>query len=90
MEGKVTVDSDLLRNQAPLTYKYCIYSSQKDEENGSPYEFLHGAPGYLSWSHKVIDRKIVIHTRNFVAKGTLAGLHAACIHVYTIRTHVQV
>ena len=69
MEGRVTVDSDLLKYQAPLWYKYRIYSSQKstsgDEEN--PYEFLHSAPGH-AWG-QVVDRKFIIHKDNFVTKG---------------------
>ena len=68
MEGRVTVDSNLLKNQAPLWYKYLIYSSQKGGEDETPYEFLHGAPG-PTWGQKVVDRKFIVHNEKFVTKG---------------------
>jgi hypothetical protein len=65
MEGKVTIDSNLLKDQAPLQYKYLVHSSQRSEE--SPYEFLHGAPA--SYWQKVVDRKFFIPKSKFVKKG---------------------
>ena len=69
MEGRVTIDSDLLKHQAPLTYKYLIYSSQKGGEDDSPYEFLHDAPGHAWGGTKIVDRKFVMSREKFVTKG---------------------
>ena len=68
MEGKVMIDSNLLKNQAPLHYKYLVHSPQRSEESVSPYEFLHGAPAPY-WGQKVVDRKIFIPTSKFATKG---------------------
>ena len=68
MEGKVTIDSNILKDQAPLHYKYLVRSPQRSEESVSPYEFLHGAPAHY-WGQKVVDRKIFIPKSKFVKKG---------------------
>ena len=67
MEGKVTIDSNLLKDQAPLNYKYLVHSPQRSEESVSPYEFLHGAPA--PYWQKVVDRKFFIPKSKFVTKG---------------------
>ena len=69
MEGTVTLDSNLLKGQASLQYKYYIYCKQRAEEITSPFEFLYGTPGFPSWGQKVVNRRIFIPKSRFVAKG---------------------
>ena len=65
MECTLTVDSDLLKHQAPVCYKYRVYSQRKGDTEFKPYEFLHGAPG----GGHIVNRKIFIPSKKFHPKG---------------------
>lgn len=65
MECTLDIDSDLLKNRGPISYKYLI-RSQSDESEISPYEFINGAPGGKG---DVINRCLIIDTNNFQESG---------------------
>jgi hypothetical protein len=69
MECTLAIDSDLLKNQAPVCYKYLIFSQRKGDAGFNPYEILHGAPG----GGQIVDRKIFIPSKKFYPKGTCTG-----------------
>ena len=65
MEYTVVIDSNLLKQFGPISYKYLVHS-KRDEGETSPYEFLHGAPGGRG---PVINRKLVIEAKDFKQSG---------------------
>ena len=67
MEGTVVIDSNLLKDQASLLYKYLVYSPTT-VGNNSPYEFLHNAPASV-WGKKDVSRRIFIPKSRFQSNG---------------------
>jgi hypothetical protein len=65
VECTLPIDSSLLKDSAPVSYKYLI-RSRHEESEAAAYEFLHGAPGGRG---VVIDRELKIDVENFVDQG---------------------
>ena len=61
------IDADILNYEAPVPYKYVIYSS-RSEENEKPHEILYGADGHGD----VVNRCLVIPN----------GVHPGGMHLY--------
>ena len=73
----LNLDVEILQNEKPLAYKYLVYNSQhqhSDDDEKSPYEFLHQTPSRIFGSSHIVNRCLVIPRDKCKAKGNVFSL----------------